>query len=96
MTRIVSYVHRPKRLPRKKATAAAIVTATNKRDTIIRHRKEANVKAFFNAKPTRLWFTPLDERAPRTSSASMPDAAAIDRPLSTVADHCTPICNGVS
>jgi hypothetical protein len=41
MTRIVRYVHRPKRLPRKQATAAAIVTATNKRDTIIRRRKEA-------------------------------------------------------
>lgn len=82
MTRIVSYVHRPKRLPRKKATAAAIVTATNKRDTIIRHRKEANVKAFFECQADApLWLTPLDERAPRTSSASMPDAAAIDRPL---------------
>ena len=56
MTPIVSYVHRPKRLPRKKATAAAIVTATNKRDMIIRPRKEATddgqeasteIKAFF-------------------------------------------------
>jgi hypothetical protein len=56
MTRIVSYVHRPKRLSRKKAMAAAIVTATNKRDIIIRPRKEATddgqedsteIKAFF-------------------------------------------------
>jgi hypothetical protein len=60
-SRIVTYVHRPKRPPRKKAQAAAIagpgiVTATSKRDRAIRRRKEATddgteaspkVKAFF-------------------------------------------------
>ena len=60
MSRIVSYVHRPKRPLRKKAQAAAItgpaiVTAASKRDSIIRRRKEADdgqeaspeIKAFF-------------------------------------------------
>ena len=64
MTRIVTYAHRPKRAPRKKAQAAAIelpnggkvVTATSKRDRVIRRRKEATddgqeaspeIKAFF-------------------------------------------------
>jgi hypothetical protein len=57
---IVTYVHRPKRPPRKKAQAAAItgpaiVTTASKRDRIIRHREEADddlevspeIKAFF-------------------------------------------------
>jgi hypothetical protein len=56
---IVTYVHRPKRPPRKKAQAAAItgpaiVTATSKRDRAIRRREEADgkeaspeIKAFF-------------------------------------------------
>jgi hypothetical protein len=57
---IVTYVHRPKRSPRKKAQAAAItgpavVTAASKRDKAIRHREEADdgqevspeIKAFF-------------------------------------------------
>jgi hypothetical protein len=57
---IVTYVHRPKRPPRKKAqaaaiTGAAIVTAASKRDKAIRHREEADdgqealpeIKAFF-------------------------------------------------
>ncbi len=58
---IVTYVHRPKRRPRKKAQAAAaitgpaIVTAASKRDRAIRRREEADdgqeaspeIKAFF-------------------------------------------------
>ena len=57
MTRIVSYVHRPKRAPRKKGqtaaiTGPAIVSATSKRD---RRREMADddteaspeIKAFF-------------------------------------------------
>ena len=57
---IVTYVHRPKRPPRKKAQAAAItgpaiVTAASKRDRAMRRREEANdgqeaspdIKAFF-------------------------------------------------
>ena len=59
---IVTYAHRPKRPPRKKAKAAAItgpaiVTVTSKRDRIIRRREEAaaddgteaspEIKAFF-------------------------------------------------
>ena len=56
---IVTYVHRPKRPPRKKAQAAAItgpaiVTATSKRDRDRRHKEaddgqEASpeIKAFF-------------------------------------------------
>ena len=51
---IVTYAHRPKRPPRKKAKAAAIVTVTSKRDSI-RRSEEADqnteaspeVKAFF-------------------------------------------------
>jgi hypothetical protein len=44
---IVTYVHRPKRPPRKKAqataiTGPAIVTSTSKRDRIIRRPKEAD------------------------------------------------------
>jgi hypothetical protein len=44
---IVTYVHRPKRPPRKKAQAAAItgpaiVTAASKRDRAIQHREEAD------------------------------------------------------
>jgi hypothetical protein len=57
---IVTYVHWPKRLSRKKAQAAAItgpaiVTAASKRDRAIQHREEADdgqeaspeIKAFF-------------------------------------------------
>jgi hypothetical protein len=57
---IVTYVHRPKRPPRKKAQAAAIsgpaiVTAASKRDRAIRCREEVDdgheaspeIKAFF-------------------------------------------------
>ena len=57
---IVTFVHRPKRPPRKKAEAAAItgpaiVTATSKRDRAIQRREEADdgqeaspeIKAFF-------------------------------------------------
>jgi hypothetical protein len=57
---IVTYVHRPKRPPRKKAQAAAItglaiVTAASKRDRAIRRHEEAadgqeaspEIKAFF-------------------------------------------------
>ena len=57
---IVTYVHWPKRLSRKKAQAAAItgpaiVTAASKRDRAIRRREEADdgqeaspeIKAFF-------------------------------------------------
>jgi hypothetical protein len=57
---IVTYVHRPKRPPRKKAQAAAItgpaiVTAASKRDRAIRRREETDdgqeaspeIKAFF-------------------------------------------------
>jgi hypothetical protein len=60
MTRIVTYVHRPKRAPPKKAQAAAItgpaiVTVTGKRDRVLRRRKEADqnteaspeIKVFF-------------------------------------------------
>jgi hypothetical protein len=50
MTRIVSYVHRPKRAPRKKAQAAAItgppiVTATSKRPqaTIVAAKKRGKL-----------------------------------------------------
>jgi hypothetical protein len=58
MTRIVTYVHRPKRPPRKKAQAASItsppiVSVTSKRD--LDRRREADdeteaspeIKAFF-------------------------------------------------
>jgi hypothetical protein len=57
---IVTYVHRPKRPPRKKAQAAAItgpaiVTAVSKRDRAIRRREQTDdgqeaspeIKAFF-------------------------------------------------
>jgi hypothetical protein len=52
---IVTYVHRPKRLPPKKAQAAAIVTVASKRDRAIRRREEPDddqeaspeIKAFF-------------------------------------------------
>jgi hypothetical protein len=57
---IVTYVHRPKRPPRKKAqataiTGPAIVTAASKRDRAIRRREEPDdgqeaspeIKAFF-------------------------------------------------
>jgi hypothetical protein len=58
MTRIVNYVHRPKRPPRKKAQAAvitgpAIVTATSKRDRDRRRKDDDDteaspeIKAFF-------------------------------------------------
>jgi hypothetical protein len=60
MSRIVTYVHRPKRPPRKKAQAAAItglaiVAAKSERDRAIRRREEADdgqeaspeIKAFF-------------------------------------------------
>jgi hypothetical protein len=59
-TRIVTHAYRPKRAPRKQAKAAAIngpaiVTASSKRDRIIRRREAADddteaspeIKAFF-------------------------------------------------
>jgi hypothetical protein len=48
MARIVTYVHRPKRPPRKRTaqaaaiTGPAIVKTASKRDRIIRRRKEAD------------------------------------------------------